>query len=109
MPCSPRSDFSIAHVGEPFSSGARVWDATAAHFYDLNGISYRNPPAHHPPSGQLWTMHDYWQKPDGAGGFLGVVESPVQGIGTPYGFNMAYGVDWKPPGLSTSNDHDPPG
>lgn len=84
------------HVGEPFSAGARVWDATAAHFYDLNGISYRNPPAHHPPSGQFWTMHDYWQKPDGAGGLFGVVYSPVQSLGTPYGFNIGLGVDWKP-------------
>lgn len=62
MPCSPRSDFSIAHVGEP----------------------------------------------NGAGGFFGVVYSPLQNLGTPYGYNMWYGIDWKP-GLTTSHDHRPPG
>ncbi|MER3414490.1 MAG: hypothetical protein C4341_09750 [Armatimonadota bacterium] len=86
------------HVGEPFSAGARVWDATAAHFYDLNGISYRNPPAHHPSSGQYWLMRDYWQKPDGAGRVLGVVYWPPQGEGTPrpYDLDIGFGPDWKP-------------
>jgi hypothetical protein len=37
--------------GEQFNAEARVWDPTAAQKLDLEGASYRNPPAHYPPGG----------------------------------------------------------
>jgi len=60
-----------------------IWDPTGAQKEDLNGNGYRNPPAHHP--NHPWPQKDYWQKqhPQVPGGWLGLVNDPIQGVNDP--------------------------
>jgi len=71
-------------LGEPFSTGARVWCPTAAQKEDLDGNGYRNPPAYHPD--HVWPQKAYWQSehPQIPGAWLGLVELPEQAPAAPY-------------------------
>jgi len=87
----------------PPSNEAGIWDPTAAQKEDLNGNGYRNPPAHHP--NHLWPQKDYWQKqhPQVPGGWLGLVNEPIQGVDDPklYGLGTwkcgVSAASWTPP------------
>jgi hypothetical protein len=75
---------------EEFSPYSRVWCATSSRKLDLSGSSYRNPPAHHPPSSHLWPLKDFWQKDDLFLGWLGLILDPFQTQDAPYLID-----DWK--------------
>ena len=87
---------------EPFSPFARIWSPNEAHFKNLAGNTYKNPPAHHPGAGHLWPQKSYWQKPS-FNGFLGLVNLPVQSANAPYfyffeGKCQVKTGHWNPPG-----------
>ncbi len=65
----------------PSSTG--IWDPTAAQKKDLDGNSYRNPPAHHP--NHLWPESVYWQKwIEDEEAPLGLISKPQQTPSNPH-------------------------